>query len=195
VAYNRRDLIGHWIEKRQQVQKPCSHACCRGYRVHPDNYPTVLPSRTLRRASDHDLGQHWDKVSRGDTEADRQAVQQILHEMERRDAENDRKRRMRESVSRHRAARKQERDAEEERIYREAEDYTRGNWTNKAGRRIGVTDREILTGREAVFYRYASEEARAYFLDHPRPTGAYFRGKDTRMAGRYTERPRRRRAA
>lgn len=41
--YDRRDLIGHWIRKQQRQQQPCTHARCRGHRVHPDNYPVILP--------------------------------------------------------------------------------------------------------------------------------------------------------
>jgi hypothetical protein len=51
-----------------------------------------------------------------------------------------------------------------------------------------VSDREILTGRQAVFDRYASEEAKEFFRSNPRPTAAYFRGQDTRYQGVYTER-------
>jgi hypothetical protein len=48
VYYNRRDLIGHWIKRTSPVQRMCGHACCRGYRVHPRNYPVILPDRLLR---------------------------------------------------------------------------------------------------------------------------------------------------
>lgn len=190
--YNRRDLIGHWILKRQPSQQPCTHACCRGFRVHPENYPTVPPKRLLRRASEEDLSEHFGKVSQGHTAEDREAARQILHEMERRDAVEERRRRIRETLSSNRIARRMEREAEEERIYREAEAYTRGNWVNFAGKRIGVSDREILTGRQATFQRYASEEAREYFASQGRPTSAYFRGEDTRMSGAYTLRSKRR---
>jgi hypothetical protein len=77
ARHYRRDLIGHFIRNRQRQQEPCTHACCRGYRVHPDNYPVILPKRTLRRASDHDLADHFDKVSKGDSEADRRAEAQM----------------------------------------------------------------------------------------------------------------------
>src|SRR6516165_9227829 len=83
--YDRRDLIGHWIRKQQRQQQPCTHACCRGYRVHPENFPVILPDRTLHRASDEDLAKHYRKVSAGTTSDDRRAELQILHEMERRD--------------------------------------------------------------------------------------------------------------
>ena len=195
MARYRRDLIGHFIRNQQREQQPCTHACCRGYRVHPDNYPTILPSRTLHRASDHDLAEHFDKVSEGTTEQDRRATAQILHEMERRDEQTRRSRAHREAVAGNRAARRLEQESETERIYLEAEAYTRGNWTNAAGGRAVVSDREILTGRQAVFDRYASEEAREFFRTTPRPTAGYFRGRDTRYQGVYTQRPRKRRVS
>lgn len=193
MARYRRDLIGHFIRRRQREQQPCTHACCRGFRVHPSNYPVILPDRTLRRASDEDLLEHYQKVSRGDSEQDRRAEAQILHEMERRDRETEERRRHRQAVGAARAARRQERDAEYERIKEEAEAATQGYLVNQAGRARGITDREILTGREAVFQRYASEEARNYFADHPRPTAAHFQGKDTSVP--YSDRPSRRRSA
>jgi hypothetical protein len=190
--YNRRDLIGHWITRRQREQRPCTHACCRGYRVHPGNYPVILANRTLRRASDDDLAQHFNKVSAGTTPQDRYAEAQILDEMERRDRENTQRRQRAEAVAANQAARRMEREADAQRIRLEAEEHTKGYLVNVQGRARGISDEEILTGREEVFRRYASEEAREYFREHPRPTGAYFRGRDTRVHERYTERPRQR---
>ena len=121
-----------------------------------------------------------------------------LEREQRRIQHEERHRQHREAVETIRAARRMEREAETERIYLEAEDYTRGNWVNAKGRARGISDREILTGREDVFQRYASEEAREYFRHHPRPTAAYFRGQDTRIAysdpGRARHRARRRAA-
>lgn len=176
MAY-RRDLIGHFITRKQREEQPCTHACCRGYRVHPDNYPTVLPSRTLRRASDADLASHFGKVTGQDTPQAKYAEDQILYEMERRDREGQLRRERAAGRAAARAARRMEVEAETERIFLEAEAYTRGNWTNLKGTARGITDREILLGRESVFARYASEEARDYFTRNPRPTAAYFRGK------------------
>ena len=99
MAYSRRDLIGHYIEKRQKTQRPCTHACCRGYRVHPDNYPVILPDRTLRRASDDDLQAHFRRLSAQDTDQARRGEAQVLHEMNRRD-EADRRKRDKESWKR-----------------------------------------------------------------------------------------------
>jgi hypothetical protein len=198
ARHYRRDLIGHFIRRRQREQQMCTHACCRGYRVHPGNYPVILPNRLLRHASDEDLAGHYDKVVKQDSPRARRAEAQIIYEMERRDRAEAGRRQHRKAVAAGRAARQLEREAETERVYLEAEAYTRGNWVNAKGRARGISDREILTGREEVFQRYASEEAREYFRRHPRPTGAYFRGQDTRIAysdpGRARRHPRRRAA-
>ena len=200
MAYNRRDRIGHWIRKEQQPQRPCTHACCRGYREHPARYPVILPDRTLRRARDEDLQQHFTRVSADPSPKARRAELQILHEMERRDrAEQSRedtaRRRAGAQQARQagRAARRMERESETERIRLEAEAATQGYLVNPRGRARGIADAEILTGRTAVFERYATDEARDYFTAHPRPTAAYFRGEDTRFVERASEPVRRRR--
>jgi hypothetical protein len=88
------------------------------------------------------------------------------------------------------------READAERIRREVEAETLGYLVNAQGRARGISDAEILTGREAVFHRYATDEAKEYFRTHNRPTGAYLRyGRDTRVHERYTERPKRRRTS
>lgn len=183
--YDRRDLIGHWIEREQRTQQPCTHACCRGYRVHPANYPVILPRRVLRRASDHDLADHYDKVAKGDSPQDRYAEAQILAEFQRRDDETRARRQRQEAVAGMRAARQMEREAEGERIRREAEEYTRGYLVTARGRARGISDEEILSGRERIFIEYATPEAKEFFATNPRPTGAYFRGRDTRI--RYSD--------
>lgn len=187
--YNRRDDIGHWVTKEQRTGRLCTHACCRGYRQHPKNYPVILPDRTLKRASDEDLQQHFQRVSRNPTANARRAEAQILHEMGRRDREEDR-RRARETG---RAARNQERGAEYERIKLDAEAKTNGYLVNARGRQRGISDAEILTGREDVFHRYATDEAKEYFAANPRPTAAHFRGKDTRVTERASAYRRKRR--
>lgn len=204
----RRDLIGHFIRREQRTEQPCTHACCRGYRVHPANYPVILPDRTLHRASDTDLETHYRRVSDQETPQARRAEAQILHEMERRDRADARRResraaraarqqQRRESVASVQAARRMERESEEQRIYLEADAYTRGNWTNAKGTARGISEREILTGREDVYLRYASDDAKEYFATHSRPTAAYFRGQDTSVPyyDRGTRRRGRRRVA
>lgn len=191
MAYDRRDLIGHWVRKTQPQRQPCTHACCRGFRSHPEHWPVVPPSRQLRRAPDEDLAQHFRKVSADPSPEARYAEMQILYEMERRDAAEERRRQHAESVSAARAARSMERAAEYERIKADAERETRGYLVTAQGRARGIADAEILTGREDVFIRYATPEAKAYFAANPRPTAGHFRGRDTRIA--YSDRPARRR--
>jgi hypothetical protein len=191
MRYDRRDRIGHWVRKQQPARQHCQHACCRGYREHPEHYPVILPKSSLRRAREEDLAAHFAKVSAIDSPEARRSSAQILHEMERRDTEAERKRQRKEAVAGNRIARQLERESEVERVYLEAEAYTRGNWVNARGARLGVSDREILTGRAQVFDRYASEEAREFFRGQGRPTAAYFQGKDTRYSGAYTLRSRR----
>jgi hypothetical protein len=197
--YDRRDRIGHWVRKEQAAGHHCEHACCRGYREHPRNTPLIPANRSLRRDTDEQLAAKFARLSGGESEEERRGTAQILHEMERRDVAEERTRQHKEAVMAGRAAQRMEREAEAERLYLQAEEYTRGNWTNAKGTVRMVSDREILTGRQAVFDRYASEEAKEFFRSNPRPTAAYFRGQDTRYQGVYTERsPRygsRRRAA
>ena len=197
ARYNVRDLLGHWVAPRSREGKMCPHACCRNRRVHPSNMPVILPDRLLRRASDDDLAEHYQRVSPSSPTPQQEAAQaQVIYEMERRDRREreraGRKEAHRESVAAGRAARSMERESEYERIALEAEAYTRGNLVNAAGRVAGIGDREILAGREATFRRYASDEAREFFSSTGRPTGAYFRGKDTRYSPGYGSTRRRR---
>ena len=188
AVYNRRDRIGHWVRKQQPAQRHCTHACCRGYREHPDNWPIIPASRQLRGASDEKLAAHYRKVSADESPQARAAELQIINEMERRDrAEVKRleKESSREARAAFRAAHRMAIESERERIRVDAEAQTRGYLVNAKGRARGINPDEILTGREAVFQRYASDEARDYFRANPRPTAAYFRGRDTRMTERY----------
>ena len=199
MAYSRRDRIGHFVRKQQQTRRPCTHACCRGYREHPANYPVILPDRTLRRARDEELQQHFTRLSDDPSGKARIGEARILYEMERRDrAEQQRadragqRARARRSQQAARSAGRMEREAEAQRIRLQAEAATRGDLVTPQGRARGIADEEILTGREAVFWRYATDEAKDFFTRNPRPTAAYFRGRDTRAVERATE-PRRRR--
>jgi hypothetical protein len=132
---------------------------------------------------------HFVAVSQMDTPAARRAEAQLLHEMERRDAAEAARRRHIEAVAQNRAARRMERESEDHRIRQEAEAYTSGYLVSPEGRSRGISDEEVLTGREAVFIRYATPEAKEFFSVNPRPTGAYYRGRDTRVL--YSDRPKR----
>jgi hypothetical protein len=148
--------------------------------------PVILPNRLLRRASDDDLAEHFKRTTAND-----RAQAQVLHEMERRDqlavrrhdAALERKRRI--------FSRRVERAEEVDRRWNQAESATRGNMLNKAGRAAGVDERSLFTGPESRARRYASEELLNHWQSHPRPTAAYFQGKDTTLSARYTP-PRRR---
>ena len=183
----------HWVRREQPAHQKCTHACCRGYQEHPEHWPVIVRSRRLRGVSDEDLARRFQRVSYRGTPESRRAEMQILAEMQRRDDEERRRKDRAEAVAANRAARRMERESDAQRIRLEVEAATKGYLVTAQGRARGISDEEILTGREAVFYRYATEEAREYFREHPRPTGAYFRGKDTRVHERYTERPRQRR--
>lgn len=185
--YNRRDRLMHWVRREQPTGRHCTHACCRGYREHPEHWPVILPSRKLRHATDEDLAQHFQRVSYQGTGESRRAEVQILAEMQRRDDVQRMRRDRAEAVAANRAARRMEREADAERIKAEAEAYTKGYLVTAQGQARGITDAEILSGRQEVFIRYATPEAKAYFAEHPRPTGAYFRGRDTRIV--YSDRP------
>ena len=187
MAYSTRDLLGHFVKPRSAKGKMCPHACCRNKRVHPDNMPVILPSRLLRRASDDDLMEHYNRVSHGGTAKDERAKAQVMHEMDRRDNEE----KHRESVKDTRAAQRQEREAAVENDYVRAEEVTRGNMVNAKGRARGVDPRRLITGREADFRRYASDELAEHYQGTGRPTAAMFRGEDTRVTARASE-PKRR---
>lgn len=200
-GYNRRDQIGHWVRREDPQLRPCHHACCRGYRAHPSNWPVIPAKMAYRTATDEQLARHYARVSaiENDKQA-RGAELQIIAEFERRDRRDARRReaeaeraRRRQARADAQAAKRFEEETERERIRVDAEAATRGNLVNKRGRALGIHPDEILTGRQAVFDRYASDEAREYFASTPRPTAAYFRrGADTRYVERARE-PRRRR--
>jgi hypothetical protein len=196
MAYDRRDQIGHWVKRDQQILRPCRHACCRGYRAHPHSWPIIPASRALRRATDEQLAARYEKLAREENDPKaRGAELQIINEFERRDraeAKRREKQRHREAVAANRAIRRTEEQIEIERIRVASEAATRGYLVNAKGRARGINPEEVLRGRESVFRRYASDEAKEYFAVNPRPTAAYFRGRDTRVADRATE-PRRRR--
>lgn len=188
--YNRRDLIGHWITKRQQVGMMCPHACCRNHRVHPANMPVILPDPLLKRASDQDLATHFEKVSAQRTADETAAYWQIMAEMERRDERDERRRANRAAAqARYKElafSRRMERAEAVEQAYVTAEADTKGNMLNKAGRAAGVDERTLFTGPESRARRYASDELLEHWATHPRPTSAMFAGKDTRVYERYT---------
>ncbi|MFI7143730.1 hypothetical protein ACIBO2_02375 [Nonomuraea sp. NPDC050022] len=65
-----------------------------------------------------------------------------------------------------------------------AERYTRGVLTNRAGRAAGVDGRALLSGPQSRADRYASDELRAWWEQHPRITLVEFRAQ---MLGRASD--------
>lgn len=57
---------------------------------------------------------------------------------------------------------------------------------NRAGKAQDVDERSLFTGPESRARRYASEELLNHWASHPRPTSAYFAGKDTTLGPQYT---------
>jgi hypothetical protein len=186
MAYNVRDMLGHFVRPRSERGHMCPHACCRNKRVHPANMPTILPSRLLRRASDDDLAEHYGRVQ-GNSYRDERARAQVLHEMDRRDTET--------VAKKNRAAARYSRQLEEadavEASYVAAEEQTRGNMVNKKGRGRGINPRTLIYARENEFDRYASDELKEFYSTRHRPTPRSFQGADTRYVPRATE-PKRR---
>lgn len=161
MSYSIRDLLGHFVKPRSARGKMCPHACCRNKRVHPANFPVILPTQLLRRASDDELANHYGR--HGDNDRVRA---QVLREMERRDQAEAR----RKASSQRAAARKFERQEQVETAILAAEHSTRGNMLNAKGRRAGISERTLFTGSEAHAMRYASEELLRHWETNPRPT-------------------------
>jgi len=181
ARYNKRDMIGHWVAPASAQGKMCPHACCRNRRVHPANMPVILPNKLLRRASDDDLAEHFKRTTHN-----QRAQAQVLHEMDRRDQAEARRHDAALERKRRLFSRRIERAEEVDRLWLAAEDATRGNMLNAAGRRADIDERSLFTGPESRARRYASEELLNHWQSHPRPTAAYFAGKDTTLGPQYT---------
>ncbi|MEU7855252.1 phage minor capsid protein [Nonomuraea sp. NPDC049141] len=66
-----------------------------------------------------------------------------------------------------------------------AERYTRGILTNRAGRTAGIDGRALLSGPQSRADKYASDELRAWWEQHPRMTLVEFRAQ---LLGRTSDR-------
>jgi hypothetical protein len=65
-----------------------------------------------------------------------------------------------------------------------AERYTRGVLVNAEGRRRGIDGRSLLSGRQDVAYKWASDELKTWWEKHPRMTLVEFRAQ---MLGRASD--------
>jgi hypothetical protein len=177
AGYDRRDLFKHWIRKDQRANQPCTHACCRGYRPHPEHYPIVLPAKYLHSASDDELAAHYARCP----DDNPRCRDQVLDELHRRDMRSERREAKQRARERRYSDARNLRANEIERQYVEAEAATKGNMLNRRGREAGIDERTLFRGPERRARAYASEELLNYWEDHARPTEAYFRGEDTRL--------------
>jgi hypothetical protein len=179
ARYDRRDLFRHWIHKDQPASRPCTHACCRGFRAHPEHYPVARRNAYLKYASDEDLAEFYSRQR--DDEAGQVARDQVIAEANRRDLRDERRQAADERRRSRYAARRVYRAEELDRLWAEAEAGTKGNMLNRRGREAGVNERTLFTGTEARARKYASDELLEWWEHHPRPTEAYFEGRDTRI--------------
>ena len=167
MRYDVRDILGHWVKPTSRESAPCPHACCRNRRPHPDKFPLLWPTRELHRASERQLMYHLREHCH-----DERCAKQVVRELDRRENAIARRARAR--------GRRQTRDSEFrahlENEWARAEEQTRGNMLNKAGRAADVDPRTLFTGSERRAAKYASEELRRYWDEHPRGSRAEFLG-------------------
>lgn len=162
LYYNRRDLLKHWVKKEQPAGHMCRHACCRGYRVHPKNYPVILPSSLLRRASEDDLAKAY-----ADGNDRRRA--QVIAEFDRRDRADVERARKKSAAAGRKAERRLAHAEEIDRVWLQAEAATKGYMVNKRGEAAGISDRYLMTAPERDVRRYGLPTSSKRFS--PRTTG------------------------
>lgn len=149
-------------------------------RAHPENWPVHLPSRQLRSASDEQLGDYFGAHG-DDTPADNKARDQAIYEMNRRDKVRERRAATVTRRQERRASRRHERAEAVQTAWLAAEAGTNGYMLNRRGLEAGIDERSLFTGPESRARKYASEELLEWWETHPRPTEAFFQGRDTRM--------------
>lgn len=161
ARYSLRDLLGHFVKvpPRANVDGMCPHPCCKGRRPHPEKLPVMLSAPTLRALSVAELEAHYQRESVG---KNGKAVSQVLRELERREKAVE----IRNAKNSARASRADEHRAYLEHQWIAAESATRGVMVNKRGRAKGVDPRAFWSSA-ALRDRYASDELRGYFDQHP----------------------------
>jgi hypothetical protein len=158
----------------------------------PEELARQPPNRYLRRATDKELADYYQRRGGADTPEAERAHEQVFAELQRRDI-RDRQREATEERRRSRwSARKADRSAVIENEWLAAEAQTRGVMLNRRGREAGIEPRSLFTGPEARARKYASEELLNYWEYNPRPTEAFFQGEDTRTGYGRMLAPRRR---
>lgn len=149
-------------------------------RPHPENYPVIKRNRYLKYSSDREIMAYWGR-HQSETSQDEKVRAQILAEMSRRDIRDERRAATEERRTARNTARRMERAEAIDRAWSDAEEATKGNMLNRRGREAHINERTLFTGPEARARKYASEELLNHWEHHPRPTAAYFEGRDTRI--------------
>jgi len=179
--YNRRDLFKHWIRKEQRANQTCGHACCRHMRAQLKNWPVNPPNPYLRRATDNELADYYQRSAGRDDAAEERAREHVFAELQRRDIAQERRERAEERRRERWTARRLERAEAIDAAWLAAEEATNGYMLNRRGKEAGINERTLFTGPESRARKYASEELLEWWETHPRPTQAMFEGRDTRM--------------
>jgi hypothetical protein len=175
VRYDVRDLLGHWVAPKARASGMCPHACCRNRRVHPDNFPVIMPKGLLHRATDRELWNHVSKYGHSRPEAG-EVGEQVIGELTRREEKQTRAALTRQRRAHHRATKDMEFRAHEENQWLAAEKQTSGVMLNRAGKAAGIDERSLFTGPESRVRKYASPELLNYFETNPRVSRAEFMG-------------------
>jgi hypothetical protein len=116
--------------------------------------------KPLRKMNERQLLEHYDRPDVGNSG---HAVKATLAEMQRRENAS---RRAAATTSRRQAAQSAHRDHLEGHFVA-AENTTRGNLVNKAGRAKGIDGRSLLTANAATRGKYASDELKSYLDSNP----------------------------
>ena len=178
ARYDIRDLLGHWVRPRAREGQHCPHACCRGRRPHPDNFPVLIPRAELRRADEGLLMRHLRRWGHRDD-----AVNQVIGELDRRERVERNAAARRDRARHRRATRQDEYRAYLENEWIQAERQTKGVMLNRAGERAGVDPRSLFYGPESRARKYASEELRRYWDEHPRVSSREFHSERAQIEG------------
>lgn len=178
MPYDIRDLLGHWVKPRKREGQHCPHACCRNRRPHPDRFPVLIPRAELRQADENLLVRHLGRWGHRDD-----AVRQVVGELDRRERVQRNAQARRERSRARRASKQEEYRAHLESEWIRAEEQTRGHMLNRAGQAADIDPRSLFYGPEARARKYASEELRRYWDQHPRVSSAEFHSERAAQLG------------
>lgn len=135
-------------------------------RAHPEGYPVVKRRAYYRHVSEEELFATFGRHS-SESKRDEAIRAQVLAEAQRRDIRNERAA----AAAERRRGRVLERQAENDRVFAEAETATVGYMLNRRGVEAGVDPKTLFSGTTAAAdarrKKYASEELLDYFERNP----------------------------